>query len=170
VKGSKAKPAADGSPRVDRARLAFGSTNHVAIDRRRGLIRTWTATDAARHDGAQLLRLVLKANTASDVWADTAYRSEADVQHLTDLGFVSRTHRKTPPGRPMPVNIGRANGTKSKIRAKIEPVFAEQKSRMALFIRTVGIDRARTNTGLANPGYNVERLIVLKRWAAPVTE
>jgi hypothetical protein len=41
---------------------------------------------------------------------------------------------------------------------------------MALFIRTVGIDRARTNTELANPGYNVKRLIVLERWAAPVTE
>ena len=40
VKWSKAKPAADGSPRVDLAVPAFGYKNHVGIDRRHGLIRT----------------------------------------------------------------------------------------------------------------------------------
>jgi len=39
VKWSKAKPAADGSPRVDLAVPAFGYKNHVGIDRRHGLIR-----------------------------------------------------------------------------------------------------------------------------------
>ncbi len=33
---------------------AFGYKNHIGIDRVHGLIRTWRATDAARHDGAQL--------------------------------------------------------------------------------------------------------------------
>lgn len=51
VKWSKAKPADDGSPRVDLAIPAFGYKNHIGIDRRNGLIRTWVATDAARHDG-----------------------------------------------------------------------------------------------------------------------
>jgi len=78
VKFSKAKPAEDGSKRVDIAVPAFGYKNHIAIDRQHGLIRTWTATDAARHDGAQLPILVSKANTASDVWADTAYRSKVN--------------------------------------------------------------------------------------------
>ena len=77
VKFSKAKPSDDGSPRIDIAVPAFGYKNHVAIDRRHGLIRTWTATHAARHDGAQLPNLISKDNTASDVWANTAYRSKA---------------------------------------------------------------------------------------------
>ena len=72
VKWSKAKPAADGSPRVDLAVPAFGYKNHVGIDRRHGLIRTWAATDAARHDGARLANLVTRENTGSGVWADTA--------------------------------------------------------------------------------------------------
>ena len=54
VKFSKAKPSDDGSPRIDLAVPAFGYKNHISIDRRHGLIRTWTATHAARHDGAQL--------------------------------------------------------------------------------------------------------------------
>jgi hypothetical protein len=37
---------------------------------------------------------------------------------------------------------------------------------MGLFIRTVGMARARTKIGLANLVYNVKRLIVLERWAA----
>src|SRR5215469_4206563 len=54
VKYTKAKPDADGMPRVDLAIPAFGYKNHIGIDRRHGLIRTWKVTDAARHDGAQL--------------------------------------------------------------------------------------------------------------------
>jgi IS5 family transposase len=41
---------------------AFGCKNHIGIDRERGLIRNWVATDASRHDGAQLLNLLDKAN------------------------------------------------------------------------------------------------------------
>jgi transposase, IS5 family len=52
VKWSKAKPADDGSPRVDLAVPAFGYKNHIGIDWRHRLIRTWAATDAARHDGS----------------------------------------------------------------------------------------------------------------------
>jgi IS5 family transposase len=110
VKFSKAKPSDDGSPRIDLAVPAFGYKNHVSIDRRHGLIRTWTATHAARHDGAQLPALVSKDNTASDVWADTAYRSKANEMHLADNGLRSRIHRKKPPGRPMPVNVSRERG------------------------------------------------------------
>ncbi len=51
------------------------------------------------------------------------------------------------------------------MRARIGHVFAEQKSRMGLFIRTIGMARARTKIGLANLIYNVKRLIVLERWA-----
>src|ERR671917_2674854 len=43
VKYSKAKPSADGAKRVDIAIPMFGYKNHVGIDRRHGLIRTWTA-------------------------------------------------------------------------------------------------------------------------------
>jgi transposase len=77
VKYTKAKPSAEGAPRVDLAIPAFGYKNHIGIDRWHGLIRTWTTTDASRHDGAVLPELIDKNNTASEVWADTAYRSQA---------------------------------------------------------------------------------------------
>jgi transposase, IS5 family len=47
VKYTKAKPQESGAPKVDLAIPAFGYKNHVSIDRRHGLIRNWTASDAA---------------------------------------------------------------------------------------------------------------------------
>ena len=161
MKWSRAKPAADGSPRVDLAVPAFGSKNHIGMDRRHGLIRTWTATDAARHNGALLPGLTSKANTASDVWADTAYRSKANEKHLADNGLRSRIHRKKPQGRPMPGNTARANGAKSKVRCAVEHVFARQKGPMGLVVRTVGLARASVKIGLANLAYNMHRAVWL---------
>ena len=166
VKWSKAKPADDGSRRVDLAVPAFGYKNHIGIDRRHGLIRTWTATDAARHDGAQLPNLISKGNTGGEVWADTAYRSQANEKCLAGNRLVSRIHRKKPKGKPMPANIARANATKSKVRAAVEHVFARQKGSMGLFVRTIGIARATVKIGLANITYNMKRAVWLTEMAA----
>ena len=107
VKYSKAKPREDFSlPPVDLAIPAFGYKNHVSIDRRFGLIRKWTATHAAAHDGARLEDVLDRTNTASDVWADTAYRSTKNEAMLFRRGFVSRIHRKKPQGKPMPDACG----------------------------------------------------------------
>jgi hypothetical protein len=51
----------------------FGYKNHAGIDRAHGFIRGWTVTAASAHDGAQLRNVVAKDNTASTVWADSAY-------------------------------------------------------------------------------------------------
>jgi IS5 family transposase len=68
VKCTKAKPSEESMPRVDLAVPAFGYKNHIGIDRRHRLIRRWTVTDTARHDGSILAELIDKNNTASDVW------------------------------------------------------------------------------------------------------
>ena len=80
--------------------------------------------------------------------------------------LVSHIHRKKPTGRPMPERTARANARKSAVRAHIEHVFAEQKARMGLFVRTIGLARATTKIGLANLVYNMRRLRWLKRQPA----
>ena len=63
-------------PPVNLAIPLFRYQNHVSIDRRFGFIRRWAAADAATYEGRRLRqRLLDKSNTASGVWADTAYRS-----------------------------------------------------------------------------------------------
>ena len=132
-----------------------------------GFIRKWAASDAAAYEGARLREGLLdKTNTASGVWADTAYRSAANEAFMERNGFRSHVHRRKPKGRPMPGAIRHANAAKSKIRARVEHVFAEQKDRMELFVRTIGIARATTKIGMANPVSNFNRLLFLRRTAA----
>lgn len=59
----------------------------------------------------------------------------------------------------MPVATACANAAKSAIRARVEHVFAHQKNRLGLFIRTVGIARAEVKLILANLAYNFDRLV-----------
>jgi IS5 family transposase len=168
VKYTKAKPQEDGSkPRVDIAIPLFGYQNHISADRRHRLIRKWQVSDAAAHAGARLKDLLDPANTASDVWADSAYRSRKNEELLQGRLLVSRIHRKKPADRPMPARTAKANAKRSKVRAHIEHVFAEQKAQMGLFVRTIGLARATTKIGLANLVYNMRRLLWLERQVAP---
>ena len=144
----------------------FGYKNHIAIDRAYGFIRRAAVSDAAHHDGAMLRCLVTSDNLAASVWADTAYRSQANEAWLASIGRVSRIHRKKPPGRPMPRHVARANARKSAVRARVEHVFAQQKAHMGFRVRTIGPPRAQTRIGLANLAYNFQRLIFHERRAA----
>jgi hypothetical protein len=107
--------------------------------------------------------LLDKTNTAGGVWADTGYRSQKNEKFIARNGFASHVHRKKPKGKAMPEAVRRANNVKSKVRARVEHVFAEQKDRMHLFIRTIGIARATIKIGMTNLVYNIKRLIFLRR-------
>ncbi len=66
-RGRKRPRAADGGSRRRAVAIAvpvFGYKSHLGIDRVHGLIRTWTVTHAAAHDGGQLGSLLDPANTA----------------------------------------------------------------------------------------------------------
>ena len=99
-------------------------------------------------------------NTASDFWADSAYRSAKKEELLTESSLVSRIHRRKPLGKPMSKRTRQANRRKSTIRAHVEHVFAEQKHRMGLVVRTIGLARAKAVVTLANMATN------MKRWEA----
>jgi len=169
VKFAKAKELSDGKVQPDIAIPVYGYKNHISIDRRHGIIRRQIITDAAAHDGARLREgLIDKDNFAAPVWADTAYRSQANEDYLEQHGKVSRIHRKKPKGKPMAANIRRGNATKSKIRALVEHVFAQQKNKMRMFIRTIGISRAKATITMANLAYNMRRWCWLDRTFAQI--
>jgi transposase len=166
LKFAKGRPLPGGKPGIDIAIPSFGYKSSIAICRRYGFIRRGKVTDGARFDGRMLRDVVTSDNTASDVWADTAYRSRSNEAWLKTIGRVSRIHRKKPKGKPTPAHTARANAARSTVRARIEHVFARQKDQMALFIRTIGIVRAEAKITLANFAYNIDRLIFHERRAA----
>ena len=158
----KARKREDGTRHADIAIPVFGYKSHASIDRRHGFIRN--VTDASRHDGRMLRRGLLdRTNTGTTVWADSAYRSRANEAFMDRHGFRSQVHHRKPQGRPMAPHIRRGNAARSKVRAAIEHVFAQQKGPMALCIRTIGIARAKVKIGLANLTYNILRLVFHER-------
>ncbi len=169
LKRAKARPAgADGSkPRVEIAIPVFGYKNHLSIDRAHGFVRRFTVTDAAAHDGARLALVLDKTNTASSVWADTAYRSRGNEAHLERNGFTSKIHFRRRPGVGLTPSQRKANRARSQVRSAVETVFAAQKHRFGLIVRTIGLARARVKIGLANLTYNFGRFIWLEKRRDP---
>jgi IS5 family transposase len=161
--GGKIRYRPDGTPLPQIALPVFGYKSHIAIDRRFGFIRESAVTSASQADGRMLRRLVTTDNTASQVWADSAYRSQRNEKWLSSKMLVSRIHRRKPAGKPMPKATAQANARKSSVRAAVEHVFAHQKNRFGLFIRTIGIARAEAKLTLANIAYNFDRLIFHER-------
>jgi IS5 family transposase len=108
----------------------FGYKSHIGIDRRNGLIRRWTVTDAAQHDSRSFVRLLDAENTASRVWADTAYRTKRNLEALERRGLSERIQFRRAPRRELSEQQTKANATRARIRSVIEHVFAAQKHRM----------------------------------------
>ena len=164
--GGKVRYRPDGTPFPMIAVPVFGYKSHISIDRRHGFIRESAVTSASAADGRMLRHLVTTDNTSSEVWADSAYRSQKNEKWLASKSLTSRIHRRKPVGKPMPEATARANAKKSSIRARVEHVFAHQKNRFGLFIRTIGIARAEAKLTLANLAYNFDRLVFHERRAA----
>jgi IS5 family transposase len=161
--GGKVRYRPDGTPLPMIAVPVFGYKSHISIDRRFGFIRECMVTSASEADGRQLRHIVSTENTGSEVWADTAYRSQSNEKWLARRLLISRIHRRKPVGRPMPKATTGANAKKSSIRARIEHVFAHQKNRFGLFIRTIGLAHAEAKLILANLAYNFDRLVFHER-------
>lgn len=151
-------------------RSHFGYKNHVCIDRRHKLVRRYGVTSASVHDSQKLDDLLDPANTASTVWADSAYRSQETEEKLAARGFKSRIHRRGSRGKPLTSRQEAANKKRSSMRARVEHVFGSQHTSMGgKLVRTIGIIRATTKIGMQNLAYNMRRLVVLERamMAAP---
>jgi IS5 family transposase len=145
----------------------YGYKNHVNVDRRHKLIRRYTVTDASVHDSQAIDDVLDDDNTASDVWADSAYRSAEIEAKLEDRGLKSRIHRKAHRNRSLTKREQQGNKTRSKVRARVEHVFGAQTNDMGgTLVRCIGIARATARIGLKNLAYNMRRAVQLDGLAA----
>lgn len=145
----------------------YGYKNHVNADRRHNFVWDYEVTDASMHDSQKLDDLIDADNTASDVWGDSAYRSAETERKLEDKGYRSRIHHKGRRNKPLTARQIKANRTRSKVRVRVEHVFAFQERSMGgKLVRTVGLARAKAKIGMMNLVYNMNRLIQFERGVA----
>ena len=137
------------------------------VDVKHTLIRRYEVSDAAVHDGRKLDRLLNKGPTSQDLFAESAHRSAEIEAKLKARGFTSRIHVRAARGHPLSRAKEAANRKKSRIRARVEHVFAaQQTSPGGRIVRTLGSPRAQAKIGLQNLVYNIRRLVTLERMAA----
>ena len=119
-----------------------------------------------------------RAETAMDRIRDEAPAAELSFQplDLADLDQVREAAAAVVAGPRIDVLINNAgvmpigpflDHTDAAVRSAVEHVFAGQKHRMGLVVRTIGIARARIKIGMANLAYNFQRLAWLEGRTAP---
>ncbi len=140
----------------------FGCKNHVEVDVKHKFIRKYKVTPSSVHDSNVFEEILDKNNTSKDVFADSAYRSKESLKELETLGFREHLQRKGCKNKKLNNWEKQGNHTRSKIRSRIEHVFAVQAQRAkTLIIRTIGIIRADIKIGLRNLAYNMQRYSIL---------
>ena len=144
------------------AKSYYGYKNHVNVDVKHKLIRTYAVTDASVHDSTVFDELLGETNTSAEVYADSAYRSEESIQLLQKRRFRERLQRKGCRNRTLTKREKQGNKTRAKIRCRIEHVFGVMAIMAgSLIVRTIGIIRARAKIGLRNLAYNINRYALL---------
>lgn len=119
-------------------------------------------TNAAVHDSQVFEEVLLPAEVGREVWADSAYRSEAIEARLKARHLRSKIHRKGYRNKPLTTQQKAHNQCRSRIRARVEHVFGHQVTAMGgKLIRTVGLVRARLKIGMKNLTYNFHRYLIL---------
>jgi IS5 family transposase len=153
----------------------YGYKNHINADAGNKLIQSYSVTHAAVHD-SQVFDELLDQTIDADgnkraVYADSAYRSEAQEQRLDDADIESQVCEKGTRGKPLTEEQKQSNRTKSKVRARVEHVFGAQAAMGGHVVRTIGLQRANVKIGLMNLVYNMKRLIqLIKRDAKAVKQ
>jgi IS5 family transposase len=135
----------------------YGYKDHIKADAQTKLITNYEITDASVHDSQMLDELLNKEDQT--VYADSAYRSEAQEQRLESSGVKSMIMEKGARNKPLTAKQIQRNKRKSKVRVRVEHIFGCMTNSMnGMFIKTIGIARAKTAIGMKNLVYNLFRL------------
>ena len=145
----------------------FGYKNHVSVDVHGKFIRCFSVGSADEHDSQRFNGLIDPDNSSADVYADSAYRSRQISEELKSNGYRNKIHHRAYRNKPLTENQKRVNKQRSKIRARVEHVFASIKNRLTTGVRTVGLRRAEFKIGMMNLTYNMNRLMLLERRISP---
>lgn len=140
----------------------FGYKNHVKVCRKSKLISKYKVTDASVHDSQAVEDLLDKGDTHHEMYADSAYSGDQISRLLDKKKIRNRIHEKGYSHTPLTESQLERNRKKSKIRARVEHVFAYMTNSMGgIYLRTIGKKRASGVIGLMNLTYNISRYLQL---------
>jgi len=137
----------------------YGYKDHIKIDKKSKIITKYRVTSASVHDSQELKNLI-DVKKDKIIYADSA-NSGKEIQKCIPEHIKNRIHEKGYRNRPLTKTQERNNRAKSRIRARVEHVFATMQQFGGKTIRTIGIARAEIQIGLLNLVYNLKRYVYL---------
>ena len=141
----------------------YGYKNHVKVDVKSKLVRTYVTTGASVHDSQVVAELLTDKDKGKPFYADSAYVGPQVAEVLKDHKMVNRIHEKGYRNKPLTEKQKAKNKRKSRIRSRIEHVFGFMENSMdASFIRTIGKEMAHGQNGMLNLVYNMARFVQIK--------
>lgn len=139
----------------------YGWKNHVKADLKTKLILKSGTTAAHVHDSQVFEELLDEKDQA--VLADSAYHSEEHEAHLIELNAQEFLMRKATRGKALSRKEQRTNHTISRMRVRVEHIFARMAQMGADLCRSIGLKRATQHNHLSNLVYNMDRYACLAR-------
>jgi IS5 family transposase len=137
----------------------YGYKDHIKIDKKSKIITKYRVTSASVHDSQELKNLI-DVKKDKRIYGDSAFTGK-DIQKCIPKKILNMIHEKGYRNRPLTKTQVRSNSTKSRIRARVEHVFAAMSHFGGKMIRTIGIARAEIQIGLLNLTYNLTRYTYL---------
>lgn len=139
----------------------YGWKNHVKADLKTKFILRSSTTPAHVHDSREFKALLDERDQA--VLADSAYHSEEHEAHLIELNAQEFLMRKATRSEPLSNQEQRTNHTISRMRVRVEHIFARMAQMGADLCRSIGLNRAAQHNHLSNLVYNMDRYAYLAR-------
>lgn len=140
----------------------YGYKNHIKIDTKSKIINSYTVSEASLHDSQPTEKLLAKKDRGQPMNADSAYTGEPIADLLKKKHIKGIINEKGYKGHPLTEEQKENNRIKSKTRARVEHIFGFIHNSMnRIYIRTIGIKRARSAIGLINLTYNLFRAVQL---------
>lgn len=141
----------------------FGYKDHIKADTRTKIITGYMVTPASVHDSQVTEDLLDKKDKHQSLWGDSAYSSEEMDKMLKKKKIKSMIHKKGYRNNPLTKKQLKRNRKKSKVRARVEHIFAFMENSMrGMHTRCRSLIRAKASVGLMNITYNLFRLVQLR--------
>ena len=140
----------------------YGDKNHVKVDSRSKLIEDFTVTPASVHDRNALDELVAEGDPPT--YVDSAYTGERCEKIFSDKNVTAKAIERAYRNQPLNGSQKRSNRAKSRVRVRVEHVFATMRMSMrAGWNRCLGLARNRAVIAMTNLVYNLVRFEQIER-------
>jgi len=142
----------------------YGFKDHIKADRDSKMIVDYAVTHAAVHDSQEVVGLIDEKD--KQLHADSAYVGKELHKALLEKNpnLELKINEKGYRNKPLTEEQKASNREKSKVRARVEHIFGHMTNSFGeIFVRTIGIARARCQIALKNLAYNLQRYEFLMR-------